>query len=157
MALSHPVEFTGHRGTGRCSKFVWQVEGKSYPTSLLTPPPQLGWDPMCPAPLGTHSALRKRKLKTIPLLQQESMVPFYFEGRCPGTALRTSFLAPAPPLANAWEAETSLASSRSLYQLASAKNVLWSRHPLACLALKNRPIRVVRTPRTRRCQQEGKA
>lgn len=85
------------------------------------------------------------------------MVPFYFERRCPGTALRTSFLAPAPPLANAWEVETSLAFSRSLYQLASAKNVLWSRRPLACLALKDCPIRVVQHPRTRRCQQEGKA
>lgn len=100
MALSHPAQFTGHQGPRKCSELVWQVDDKSYPTSLLIPLPQLGWDPTSLAPLLEHSnALRKRKLKTISLPWQESMVPFYFEGGGPGTALRTSFLARAPSLA----------------------------------------------------------
>jgi hypothetical protein len=100
MALSHPAQFTGHHGPGRCSELVWQVEDTSYPTFLHVPPPQLGWDPMSLAPLLEHAnALRKRKLKTISLLWQKSMLPFYFEDGGPGTALRTSSLASAPPLA----------------------------------------------------------
>lgn len=29
--LSHPAQFTGGQGLGRCSKFVWQAKDKSYP------------------------------------------------------------------------------------------------------------------------------